>query len=112
MARVNPRVSRQQPVPNPWRTPTRNESIDTMLEAGIIKQCLPDQVKCVSPMMLAQKVHSGSGLTLEELQHRINDECITHGFEPTFNLPPRAAPTPDDESGKSKPKWRICQNFS
>src|SRR5271168_4155412 len=88
------------------------ESIDTMLEAGIIKQCLPDQVKCVSPTTLAQKVHSGSGLTLEELQHRINDECITHGFEPAFNLPPRAAPTPDDESGKSKPKWRICQNFS
>ena len=62
------------------------KSIDTMLEAGIIEQCIPDQVKCVSPMMLAQKVHSGSGLTLEELQHQINDECITHGDEIHFIL--------------------------
>jgi hypothetical protein len=88
------------------------ESIDTMLKAGVIEQCLPDQVKCVSPTTLAQKAHTGSGLVLEELQHRVNDECITHGFNSTFNLPPRNLPTPDDESSKSEPKWRICQNFS
>lgn len=88
------------------------ESVDIMLKAGIIEQCLPDQVKCVSPTTLAQKAHAGSGLVLEELQHRTNDECIAHGFEPFFNLPPRSQPTPDDESDKSEPKWRICQNFS
>ena len=88
------------------------ETIDTMLKAGVIEQCLPDQVKCISPTTLAQKVHGSPGLILEELQHRVNDECITHGFEPTFRLPPRSLPTPDDESDKNEPKWRICQNFS
>ena len=73
------------------------ESIDTMLKADIIEQCLPDQVKCVSPTTLAQKAHGSPGLNLEELQHRVNDECVTHGFEPKFNLPPRTGPTPDDE---------------
>ena len=88
------------------------DSIDTMLKADIIEQCLPDQVKCVSPTTLAQKVHNNPGLNLEELQHRVNDQCITHGFETTFSLPPRSLPTPDDESDKKEPKWRICQNFS
>ena len=88
------------------------ESIDTMLKAGVIEQCLPDQVKCVSPTTLAQKTHTNSGLILEELQHRVNDECISHGYKPAFHLPPRALPTPDDESNQSDPKWRICQNFS
>jgi hypothetical protein len=88
------------------------ESIDTMLKAGVIEKCLPDQVKCVSPTTLAQKVHSSTGLNLDELQHRVNDECITNGFKPSFNLSPRVLPTPDDESHKNDPKWRICQNFS
>lgn len=88
------------------------ESIDVMLEAGIIEPCTPENVKCVSPTTLAQKAHQGKGLTLEELQHRVNDECIAHGMEPRFDLPPRTAPTPDDRENTDKPKWRICQNFS
>ena len=31
------------------------DSTNTMLEAGVIKQCTPEQVKCVSPTTLAQK---------------------------------------------------------
>ncbi|KAF8240162.1 hypothetical protein L208DRAFT_1214928, partial [Tricholoma matsutake] len=31
--------------------------IDEMLAAGVIEQCEPGQVKCVSPTTLAQKVH-------------------------------------------------------
>jgi hypothetical protein len=88
------------------------DSIDTMLKADIIEQCLPDQVKCVSPTTLAQKVHSNPGLNLEELQHRVNEQCIPHSITTPFSLPPRSLPTPDDESDKSEPKWRICQNFS
>ena len=88
------------------------DSIDTMLKADIIEQCLPDQVKCVSPTTLAQKAHSNRGLNLEELQHRVNDECITHGFKTLFNLPPRSQLTPDDETNRGEPKWRICQNFA
>lgn len=101
----------QKPLMPPQRK-YLHESIDKMLEAGIIEQCLPDQVKCASPTTLAQKAHTGTGLVLEELQHRVNDECITHGYNQFFNLPPRSSPTPDDESSKTEPKWRICQNFS
>ena len=88
------------------------KSIDTMLEADIIEPCAPEDVKCVSPTTLAQKTHEGKGLRLEELQHRVNNECITHGIAPKFDLPPRTAPTPDDGDSQGEPKWRICQNFS
>ena len=33
------------------------KSIDTMLEAGIIEPCPPENVKCISPTTLAQKTH-------------------------------------------------------
>ena len=88
------------------------KSIDTMLEADIIERCAPEDVKCVSPTTLAQKTHHGKGLTLGELQHRVNDECVTHGMEPKFDLPPRTEATPDDRDSHEEPKWRICQNFS
>ena len=86
-------------------------SIDTMLEAGVIEACKPEDVKCISATTLAQKAHEAKGLVLEELQHRVNDECINHGMEPKFDLPPRTTPTPDD-STPNEPKWRICQNFA
>ena len=86
-------------------------SIDTMLKAGVIKTCKPEDVKCISATTLAQKTHEGKGHSLDELQHRVNDECIAHGMEPRFNLPPRTTPTPSDDT-TSKPKWRTCQNFS
>jgi transposase InsO family protein len=82
-----------------------------MQSAGIIEPCSPEEVKCVSATTLAQKAHLGKGLTLVELQHRVNDQCVTHGIEPKFNLPPRTTATPDDSSDDD-PKWRICQNFS
>ena len=86
-------------------------SINTMLEAGIIKACKPEDVKCVSATTLAQKTHQSKGLSLEELQHRVNDECIAHGMEPRFDLPPRTVPTPNDSTPED-PNWRICQNFT
>ena len=101
----------QKPLTAPQRQ-YLNKSIDTMLEAGIIEPCTPEEVKCVSPTTLAQKTHQGKGLTLEELQHRVNDECITHGMEHKFDLPPRTMATPDDRDGHEEPKWRICQNFA
>ena len=87
------------------------ESIDTMLEAGVIEACKPEDVKCISATTLAQKTHQGKGLALEELQHRVNDQCIANGMSPRFDLPPRTTPTPDD-TVQDEPKWRICQNFS
>jgi hypothetical protein len=87
------------------------DSIDTMLEAGIIEPCKPEDVKCISATTLAQKAHQGKGLALGELQHRVNDECVFHGMDTKFNLPPRTAPTPVDDPIEN-PKWRICQNFT
>ena len=83
-----------------------------MLKAGVIDACKPEEVKCVSSTMLAQKAHQGKGLMLTELQHWINDECITHGFKPKFDLPPRTAATPDEQDNTQEPKWHICQNFA
>ena len=74
---------------------------------GLPVSCL----KCISATTLAQKTHQGKGLVLTELQHRVNNECTTHGIETKFDLPPRTAPTPDDNAPE-EPKWRICQNFT
>ena len=82
-----------------------------MLKVGVIEACTPEEVKCISATTLAQKAHEGKGLSLEELQHRVNNECMTHGMETKFDLPPRTDPTSDD-STPSDQKWRICQNFS
>jgi hypothetical protein len=87
------------------------DSIDTMLEAGVIEACKPENVKCISPTTLAQKTHQGKGHALAELQHRVNDECTANGMEPRFDLPPRTTPTPEDNTPEET-KWRICQNFA
>lgn len=90
-----------------------NNKINEMIEAGIIEPCHPDQVKCVSPTTLAQKADESGGLILEELQHKVNDECIAAGLEPYFNLPPKAAETQSasTKTTSKPPKWRICKNF-
>jgi hypothetical protein len=87
-------------------------NIDMILKASVIKACKPEEIKCVSSTTLAQKAHQGKGLLLTELQHQINDECITHRFEPKFDLPPRTAAMPDEQDNMQKPKWCICQNFA
>ncbi|GLB45241.1 putative retrotransposable element Tf2 155 kDa protein type 1-like, partial [Lyophyllum shimeji] len=89
-----------------------HKSIDAMLAAGIIEQCEPSQVKCVSPTTLAQKAHQGAGLSLEELQHRVNDECVAHGMDAPFDLPLRPETTAEEDEKADEPKWRICQNFA
>ncbi|KAG6839380.1 hypothetical protein C0991_003172 [Blastosporella zonata] len=101
----------QKPLTPPQRV-YLHEKIDEMLAAGVIKQCEPGQVKCVSGTTLAQKAHQGGGLTLEELQHRINDQCIANGLGAHFPMPDCCNPTPDDDSDSKEPKWRICQNFA
>ena len=82
-----------------------------MLEAGVIKACQPEDVKCISVTTLAHKTHQGKGLALVELQHRVNEEYVANGMEPRFDLPPRTAPTPDDSTPEEM-KWQICQNFT
>ncbi|TFY73138.1 hypothetical protein EWM64_g10874, partial [Hericium alpestre] len=74
-----------------------DKKVDEMLRAGVIEQVHPSQVKAVSPTTLAQKAHEGGGLSLDELQQRINDECAAAGIPPLFDAPPR---------------WHVCQNFN
>ena len=102
----------QKPLTPPQRQ-YFHEKLQAMLNADIIDPCEPSQVKCVSPTTLVQKTHEGVGLTLDELQHRVNDKCIRNGLEPHFPLPPRPEPMTEDIGDKNnEPKWRICQNFS
>jgi len=84
-----------------------------MLDADIIEPCKLGQVKCISPTTLAQKTHQGTGLTLDELQHRVNEECICSELQPHFTLPPQALLVDNDSEAKEDElKWRICQKFS
>jgi len=92
-----------------------NGVIEKMLEADIIEPIPYQDVKCCGATTLAKKAHEGGGLTLEELQHRVNDQCIAAGFPSAFeNLPPRNI-VPGDTSTtplKEQNKWRVCQDFA
>ena len=65
-----------------------NKTLDSLEAAGIIRPIPADEVKCCSPVVLAQKAHSQAGLTITELQHRVNDECIQVGLPPAHDMPP------------------------
>jgi hypothetical protein len=89
-----------------------HKTIDTLLEGDIIEPIRPEDVKCVSPIALGQKVHDNPGLLLEELRHRVNEECAAHGYPPAHDLGPRP-PQPDAPVKPPKPQtWRFCQNYS
>jgi hypothetical protein len=89
-----------------------SKSIDELLAADIIEPIRPEDVLCASPLTLSQKPHDTPGLSLPELQHKVNNECLTHGLPPAhvMNIPaPTAPPAPGEERPQ---KWRICQNFN
>ena len=87
--------------------------IDEMLEAGVIRKIHPRDVWCVAQTVLAQKTHKGEGLTLDELKHCVNNQCIEHGLPSEFEMPPQPEPhEPVTKTLQDKPKkWRICQDF-
>jgi hypothetical protein len=88
-----------------------NGVIDEMLNAGIIAGIDVKNVKCVSPTTLVQKAHqNGKTRTILELQHQINDQCITAGLPPSFVLPEHPAAAPEVEDPK-KPSWRVCHDY-
>lgn len=98
-----------------------SDAIDELLAADIIEPIRPEDVKCASPLTLAQKAHDNPGLSLNELRHRVNEECITHGIPPIHNvdlsaLPPTQPRDMAEHSVKYDPtqaqKWRICQNYA
>jgi len=95
-----------------------SDAIDELLAADMIEPIRPEDVKCVSPITLAQKVHTNPGLSLDELRHRVNEECISHGLPPIHDVEAPKIPTamPEKDStmayDPTQPqKWRICQNY-
>lgn len=85
--------------------------LDKMLEADVIGSIPYHEVKCCGATTLAKKAHDGGGLTIEELQHRVNDECVAKGFPTAFeNLPPRETEE-QVEVAEHEAKWRVCQAF-
>jgi hypothetical protein len=89
-----------------------NEKVDKMLAAGIIALMHPRDVRNITSTVLAQKVHEGSRLTVDELKHHVNDECISYGIPSTFDLPPRPKPWELFTKTPTSQKWQICQDFN
>ena len=93
-----------------------NKAVDKLLAADIVKTICPEDIKCCSPITLAQKPHNTPGLSLNELQHRVNEECISHNMTPVHNIEPckPQLPThPPVPLDPPKPQtWHICQNYS
>ena len=93
-----------------------NMVLDTMLATDIIEPIDYQDVKCCSATTLAQKAHDRGGLMLEELQHKVNDECIAAGLDRVFDLPPwipkaEAANSKTASKAELPKKWRVCQDF-
>ena len=56
------------------------------MEADIVEIIHPEDVKCCSPITLAQKLHDSPGMTLNELKHKVNKECIIQNRLPKHNI--------------------------
>ena len=89
-----------------------NKTLDNLKAAGIIKPIAAEEVKCCSPVVLAQKVHSLEGLSITELQHRVNDECIQIGLPPAHDLPPQEEGAMERSMPMHDPKWRFCIGYT
>ena len=101
----------QRPLTPPQREYVYKK-IDELLAAGAIEPCDPSHVKCVAPITLAHKAHEGEGLSLEELQQRVNEQCEQAGLPHEFDVPSRPPGALRPEPPPHERKWRICQNFT
>jgi Reverse transcriptase (RNA-dependent DNA polymerase) len=102
--------ARQQTFTPPQRRYLHKKILE-MLDAGIIERTDPAMIKCVSPTTLGQKQHDGAGLTLEQLQQKVNDKCMAVGLTPHFQLPAKCKPQEANEQGERDQKWWVCQDF-
>jgi hypothetical protein len=101
----------QRPLSPPQHT-FFNAVLDEMLEAGVIRPINPADMKCCGSTTLAQKAHNGGGLSIEELQRRVDDQYITSGFESAFHTPFKGTPDSTELAGPpAEKKWRVCQSF-
>jgi len=85
--------------------------VQEMLKGGIIRPIHPGEVCCVAPSVLAQKAHGNMGLSLDELKHKVNNECIVYGLPAAFDLPPCPPSAINAPAAALPKKWRLCQDF-
>ncbi|KIK78842.1 hypothetical protein PAXRUDRAFT_16657 [Paxillus rubicundulus Ve08.2h10] len=88
--------------------------LDEFDKAGVMRDIRSDEVKVVHPTVLAQKAHGVLGLTIEEIQWTVEDQCVAHGKLPNPNLPPQPQSEMDtpSEATPAKLKWQVTNNFS
>jgi len=96
---------------NPDQRTFMAAKVQEMLKGGIIRPMHPGEVRCVAPSVLAQKAHKNTGLSLDELKHKVNDECINYGLPAAFDLPPCPPPSDDYSVPIPPKKWCLCQDF-
>ena len=103
-------IPHQRPLMEPQRK-YLNKTIDELLAADIIEPIRPEDVKCVSPLTLAQKPHENAGLLLDELHYKVNMECIACGLPSVEGIihPP---PPPISTAPPKAQTWRMCQNYA
>jgi hypothetical protein len=89
-----------------------HKKILKMLDMGIIECADPAKIKCVSPTTLGQKQHNRAGLTLEELQWKVNDKCLAAGLTPHFQVSTKHEPQEANKQGEHNQKWQVCQDFN
>ena len=89
------------------------KALDIMVEAGVCVPIAAKDVKCVSPITLAEKAHAEKGMTMDELRQKINMECDKIGVPSPFIPPLNAQPlvVPDHEGVIQPEKWRVCTNY-
>lgn len=76
---------------NPMQRKFQSSKAREMYEAGIVAPIHPCDMRCTAPTILTKKDHDGMGLTLDELKHAVNDQCVSYGIPSAFDLPPRPA---------------------
>ncbi|CAK5273604.1 unnamed protein product [Mycena citricolor] len=83
-----------------------------LVDAGVLRPIHPRDVKCVSPIKLAQKEHENEGLSHEELKQELNEACERAGMPRPYEMEHKVR-TKGAKGGSSQQeqKWRICQNF-
>ena len=98
---------------NPDQRAYINARVDEMLEANIIRPIHPGEVQFVAQTVLAQKTHDGQGLCIEELKHKVNNQCLQHDLPGKFEMPalPERVANPLTTTENTPIKWRMCQDF-
>ena len=72
---------------NPAQKEYLHAKVNEMAKAGIITLMHPRDVHTVAPVVFSKKTHDGQGLSLNELKHCVNDQCMELGLTSVENLP-------------------------